>query len=588
MNAVLSPDGMEAGWLDCAQGKLFSCYHPARGGVQRNCAVLLCDPFGSDRMNLHASYRELALRLAAAGFPTLRVDYPGTCDSSGYARDPQLLDSWLASLHSAADWLQRRSGLAQLSVFGALLGGTLAARFAADREQVTGLVLWGALPSGRAFLREAAAMRVMMTANAAGRRPAGFQEGDLECIGFLVPRAMAEQLATIDLLALSGKVARAAAVFTRGRAGQVEPLVERLRACGCNVYVQRGPPVEIAQLVDQRAKPPAELLDEMLAWWTATYPIARAPAPPADATARLEPSVVLRDRRGREVREEVVRFGSDLGLIGIVTQPLAGASPAEPTLVLVNGGSNHRPGINRNYAEWAREWAASGWSVLRLDLRGLGDSMPLRPEDICMLHRVESRADIRAAFEFLERQYGARRFICMGLCAGAYQSLHTALEDTRVCGLVLLNPLRFQGPRARRLIGMIAARDVARGSRELLGRAASTARLRVAALVSQLRGEVSTASWIADAFLRLTRRRCDVLLVFNANDPMVPIVDAELDAARATLHASGCFAIERVEDSDHIFSPLRSQEQVGQILAASLDRWRARWARASLPHGGRP
>lgn len=39
-------------WLTSHFGPLFAWYHPPRDGV-RNCAVLLCDTFGSDRMNMH-------------------------------------------------------------------------------------------------------------------------------------------------------------------------------------------------------------------------------------------------------------------------------------------------------------------------------------------------------------------------------------------------------------------------------------------------------------------------------------------------------------------------------------------------------
>jgi dienelactone hydrolase len=544
--------------------------------------VLLCDPFGSDRMNLHASYRALALRLADAGFPALRVDYPGTCDSSGYPRDPELFRSWLASLHIAADWLKRRSGVAELSVFGALLGGTLAALFAGTRPDVSGLALWGAYTSGRAFLREAAAMRAMMTSNPEERRPSGWEPGDQESIGFLIPRAMAEQLATIDLLAQATPAVRASAVFRRGRAERIDPLLSRLRAGGSAVYLQRGPPVELAELVDQRARPPEPLLEEMVAWWSVSYPEQAAPSAVPTSAPDLCSEVTLASRRGRTVREQVVRFGSDLGLIGILTHPAMRPDPSQPAIVLVNGGGNHRPGINRNNAEWAREWAASGWLVLRIDMRGLGDSVPLRPEDLCVLHRAESRLDIRAAMDFLEQQHGARGFVCMGLCAGAYQSFHTALEDARVAGVVMLNPLRFQGLRAKRLIEVHDVRDFKRASRDLVERLSGAARVQARVLISRLRREPPPPStWLADAFLQLTKRGCDVLLVFNAGDAMVGVVNEQLSADRARLHASGRFAIEFIDQTDHIFSPLWSQERLGQILEATLARWRARTASVS-------
>ena len=82
--------GFEAGWLVGGGDPLFATYFPpAAGGTLRRHAVLLCEPLGPDRMNLHLFYRELALRFAAAGHAVLRFDPAGTGDSSGSPRDPR-------------------------------------------------------------------------------------------------------------------------------------------------------------------------------------------------------------------------------------------------------------------------------------------------------------------------------------------------------------------------------------------------------------------------------------------------------------------------------------------------------------------
>ncbi len=595
-------DPMEAGWIDSPQGKLFACYHPPQGGARRTCGVLFCDPFGADRMNLHLSYRQLAIRLASEGFPTLRVDYPGTCDSSGDPRDPDLFEAWLASLHTAAEWLKRRAGVEQLSVFGALLGGTLATVFSTQREDVTGLVLWGALPDGHTFLREAVAMRRLMRSNPDGLLPSSWREGDREVLGFIIPKQMAEAIARVDLSKLKGRMPHAAAVLPRGRSAPITAIVQTLQSGGADVYVQQSPAVEIAALVDRDAHPPTALIDEMLEWWRATYPESRAPLPSSSPNLEtgLESSSVLAAPSGARVRETVVHFGSDHGIFGIVSEPLERRASG-PALVLVNGGTNHRPGINRNYTEWARAWAARGRVVLRFDIRGLGDSPPLYPRDLCVLYRPESRTDICDAFDFLATRYGKQRFICLGLCGGAYQSLHTALEDSRVCGVVMLNPLRFQAersslpdfqsefdhkPLARQVRAALSPKkwrsalrgelDLRRKSRLLLGQLRSDADTRTRQLRSWLRGEDRPpSSWMAAVFLELLGRRCNLLIVLNADDAMVSVMNEQLEADLGRLKATGRFAIELIDNTDHIFSPLWSQERLSAILEATLTRWYA-------------
>ena len=43
----------------------------------------------------------------------------------------------------------------------------------------------------------------------------------------------------------------------------------------------------------------------------------------------------------------------------------------------------------------------------------------------------------------LERSTGARRFVLVGLCSGAYLAYHSAVQDPRVVGIVGVNPQTF-------------------------------------------------------------------------------------------------------------------------------------------------
>src|SRR5260370_2970625 len=66
------------------QGRnLFGCFHEPLQRSIRRCAVLICQPIGHEYINSHRALRQLAARLAEAGFPVLRFDYYGCCCSSG-------------------------------------------------------------------------------------------------------------------------------------------------------------------------------------------------------------------------------------------------------------------------------------------------------------------------------------------------------------------------------------------------------------------------------------------------------------------------------------------------------------------------
>src|SRR4051812_23634871 len=106
-----------AGWL-----------HPAPGRT----AVLLCSPWGYEALCIRRAWRMLGDALAAAGFPSLRFDYPGSGDSLGEAADGGSLDVLKASLRRAAQELRALTRARRLVLVGQGLGATLAAELAAE------------------------------------------------------------------------------------------------------------------------------------------------------------------------------------------------------------------------------------------------------------------------------------------------------------------------------------------------------------------------------------------------------------------------------------------------------------------------
>jgi exosortase A-associated hydrolase 1 len=121
-------------------------------------------------------------------------------------------------------------------------------------------------------------------------------------------------------------------------------------------------------------------------------------------------------------------------LVGVLASP---ATPAATGLVIVVGGPQYRAGSHRHFVQLARALAASGWPVLRFDVRGMGDSSG-------PLHGFEEiTPDIGAAIDELFRQLpGLRRVVLWGLCDAATAALLYLDErpDSRVAGLALLNP----------------------------------------------------------------------------------------------------------------------------------------------------
>lgn len=123
---------------------------------------------------------------------------------------------------------------------------------------------------------------------------------------------------------------------------------------------------------------------------------------------------------------------ADSRLIGITSQP---ETPADTGVLILVGGPQYRAGSHRQFTLLARQLAAQGIAAMRFDYRGMGDS----EGETRNFEAVND--DIRAAINtFIEHIPGLSRVVLWGLCDAASSALLYAHTDTRVSGLILLNP----------------------------------------------------------------------------------------------------------------------------------------------------
>jgi ABC-type multidrug transport system ATPase subunit/ABC-type multidrug transport system permease subunit/pimeloyl-ACP methyl ester carboxylesterase len=142
------------------------------------------------------------------------------------------------------------------------------------------------------------------------------------------------------------------------------------------------------------------------------------------------------------MKEHALTFGADGSLIGIITEgetiPGDRTANKDTAALLFNAGLIHRIGPNRVYVKLARKLAQLGITVLRFDFSGIGDSGPRKdklPAGASILDEA------RQAMDLLSQRYGAERFICIGLCAGAAAAAQISVNDGRVDKVILINPL---------------------------------------------------------------------------------------------------------------------------------------------------
>lgn len=150
--------------------------------------------------------------------------------------------------------------------------------------------------------------------------------------------------------------------------------------------------------------------------------------------------------------EEPLQFGEEGRLFGILTVPTMPPPNAQelPVFVFLSAGLLHRVGPYRLHVRLVRELAEMGFSSLRLDLAGTGDS----PPHSGLANDESVAADFQAILGILESHLGRLPLVSAGLCTGADNSIRLALREPRVIGMVLFDPFCFpdRGFRTREVI----------------------------------------------------------------------------------------------------------------------------------------
>lgn len=127
-------------------------------------------------------------------------------------------------------------------------------------------------------------------------------------------------------------------------------------------------------------------------------------------------------------------------LFGTLHRPAVPA-PDLPAVVLLSPGVKMRVGPGRLYAPLTELLTSLGFTVLRFDFHGLGDSEGDLEEAALadVYNNIEVGryvSDSLRSIEWLSAQHGFDRFILGGLCGGAITAVLTAQREKRVSALL--------------------------------------------------------------------------------------------------------------------------------------------------------
>ncbi|WP_322068599.1 alpha/beta hydrolase [Paraburkholderia bannensis] len=424
----------------------FGWLHPADGRT----GVVLCNPFGYDALCTHRGWRKLAERLAAAGLPTLRFDYPGTGDAAGMEDDPGRVEAWLDSIGAAVRHLRAWTGVTRVALVGLRLGATLAAvaaqRIGASGEGIDDLVLLAPPVTGRRYIRELRAHRQgwLSTSAGMGAVPIADDAAYVEAFGFGLHGDDIAALSALDLMRANPAPARRVLLLDSSGSNLAASLAAHYASLGAQVEQGGFEESDRFFLEALYSEEPVDAFARVSAWLA--QDLERVPTnEPADSP---DPQPNLRlDRHG--ATERPVSFGHCFGIHCEPDTPQPGA----PAVLLINTGAAHHIGDGRIAVLLARRLAQQGIASLRMDIGGLGDAQPSAPEvNLDVLYSTALRDDAASGADWLAAR-GHARIAAFGVCGGAFVSLHVSGVHPNIVAAYGVNLQKFTWDGAARSPG---------------------------------------------------------------------------------------------------------------------------------------
>jgi hypothetical protein len=281
--------------------------------------------------------------------------------------------------------------------------------------------------------------------------------------------------------------------------------------------------------------------------------------------------------------------------VGILTEPVTDAPAPRPLFVLLNTGSAHHVGPNGIHPQLCRRAAQEGWTALRLDIPGLGESSRAVERETHHPYPADVGPMVWRVLEPV-MQGAVGSLVLAGLCSGARNAYKTALAAGagNVRGLILLNPLTLYFQPGDDILMPAAARPGAEaqwlqsGHRDrrqwlaLLGNPRRVWRVGARAVRATVRlgsrravdagrrlGVVPPARLVRDLHRLLDAGTC-ISLVTHPHEPGVQAMRLEAGALLSEVPAPRTVRVRVLAAADHTFTRRTSRDELAEHMMRAL------------------
>ena len=569
---------------------LLGWLHTSNSHNNSQTGLILCQPLAIEYMNAYRSMRYVADYFALAGIPTIRFDYHGTGDSVGIEEDKDRLDDWIWSIKQAASTLKEITKCVNLGLFGFRMGATLATLFA-EHEEVDFLVLWAALNNGKKYIRE---IKLLQMTNKI--QPSDSSSNLLEAGGMGYWPQTKTSIEKINLTTITPK-SKNILIIPRDEQISDTELYDDWQNKGLNVEKENFIGSSLMLVDSHFTEVPHETIQSIVNWVDSKNKGDFAPSeikleqPKSTSTFYHRNINYQNEPRYKEkITEKIFYYGESSRNFAILTEPKKVQNTQLPTILISNAGANHRVGPSRLYTLIARELGLLGFTCLRLDVPGIGDSISpsLKNENIEYIESPSTH--LKNIADKLMSDNDSSEFIFMGLCSGAYFSFHAALEldELDISEAILINPLTFYWEQGT-TIENSPTKGFSNWNWYKLALTKPTSWIKLAkgnidfkSLYMAIKNRITTKlklnflpsftqkqnnfdmhkQQLAMDLTKITDRNIHLQFVLARNDPGYDILTTNAGRKLSKLRKQNKINIEFIENADHTFSKYKPRQDV--------------------------
>ncbi|MDO9181220.1 MAG: alpha/beta hydrolase [Bacteriovorax sp.] len=575
-------------YFNSGEAQLFGWLHLNKNIPLRNCGVVICNPNGHEYIHGHRSVRHLASKISDNGIPTLRFDYHGVGNSTGYDSDNDRINQWQKNIVSAISYLRSAYGCEKICLIGFRFGASLAARVSCF-EKINFLVLWSPVVNGKKYIRE------LQTIALSAQDTQSFNKNGINSAGIVLSPETIENLKKLNLLEEQFEGIERTLFIHRDDLQYDDSLVKNLKE-------QKIPVDEInySGHVKMMAEPQFNEVPEIAISQISDWLIKQTTtAVESDNQLNLkEVTSTIRfqfsdNDSNQYIGEQIHLFGKNKDIFGVLSFSYKILND-KPIVILLNSGSVHHVGPHGLYVELARCLAADGFTTLRMDLHGLGDSGLKSGYEENNPYPEFAVSDVEEALSFLKDTFGQNQFILMGICSGAHTAFHSAIEisnEFNIVETVLINPLTFRWVEGMSLETSSQSttrhfqdvayykskiRDPQNWKKALKGNIQFRYGLKV--LYNWLR-RLFSSFFNSSSSTELSRdiqklfKRCPSLSLFiSQNDPGFDLLLSGAKSLVVKELKSKKIRVQFIENADHTFSALKARKELIQKIRSQFKR----------------